>query len=132
MQSTWSLGLGLLFLSLILPSARADTNQAPPPPAARLHFPIRFVGYQQLDGGYVFQLYFPGLPPSAQPPLKKTGDALGYEGYIIGPFHQVKKPETDPQTHLTTMTDESVLELDKPGSDLKIMLPFRIEIDLSK
>jgi len=92
-------------------------------------FHIQFKGYEQLNGVYVFQLYLKDVPSYNQPPLKKTGDALGFEGYIIGPFHQIFKTEIDPGTHLPVNTDESTLELDKPEIDLKVILPFRKEID---
>jgi hypothetical protein len=35
----------------------------------------------------------------------------------------------DPGTHLTSDKDESTLELDKPEIGLKIIVPFRTEID---
>jgi hypothetical protein len=92
-------------------------------------FHIQFKGYQQLNGVYIFQLYLKDVPSSNQPPLLKTGDKLGFEGYIIGPFNQVFKPELDPGTGLTTPVDESTLELDKPDIGLKVIVPFRKEID---
>jgi hypothetical protein len=92
-------------------------------------FHIQFKGYQQLNGVYVFQLHLNDVPSYNQPPLKKIGDQLGFEGYIIGPFHQIFKPEMDPGTHLTSDKDESTLELDKPEIGLKVIVPFRTEID---
>jgi len=92
-------------------------------------FHIQFKGYQQLNGVYIFQLYLNDVPSYNQPPLLKTGDKLGFEGYIIGPFNQVFKPELDPGTRLTSDKDESTLELDKPDIGLKVIVPFRQEID---
>jgi hypothetical protein len=92
-------------------------------------FHIQFKGYEQLNGVYYFQLYLKDVPSYNQPPLLKSGDKLGFEGYIVGEFHQVFKSEIDPGTHLAVMTDESTLELDKPEIDLKVVLPFRKEID---
>jgi hypothetical protein len=92
-------------------------------------FHIQFKGYQQLNGVYVFQLYLNDVPSYNQPPLLKSGDKLGFEGYIVGAFQQVFKPELDPGTNLTIMTDESTLELDKPEIGLKVIVPFRKEID---
>jgi len=92
-------------------------------------FHIQFKGYQQLNGVYVFQLYLKDVPSYNQPPLKKSGDELGFEGYVVGPFHQEFKMEMDPATHLPVNTDESTLELEKPEIDLKVVLPFRKEID---
>jgi len=92
-------------------------------------FHIQFKGYQQLNGVYIFQLYLNDVPSYNQPPLKKSGDKLGFEGYIIGPFNQIFKEETDPGTHFTSQKDESTLELDKPEIGLKVIVPFRQEID---
>jgi hypothetical protein len=92
-------------------------------------FHIQFKGYQQLNGVYVFQIHLNDVASSNQPPLLKTGDKLGFEGYIIGPFNQVFKDEKDPGTGLTSQVDESTLELDKPEIDLKVLVPFRKEID---
>ena len=92
-------------------------------------FHIQFKGYQQLNGVYLFQIYLNDVPSSSQPPLKKVGDPLGFEGYIIGPFNQVFKMEKDPATGEVVNTDESTLELDKPDIGLKVILPFRKEID---
>jgi hypothetical protein len=92
-------------------------------------FHIQFKGYEQLNGEYYFQLYLNDVPSYNQPPLKKSGDNLGFEGYIIGAFHQVSQNETDPGTNLTHPVDESTLELDKPEIGWKIIVPFRKEID---
>jgi hypothetical protein len=92
-------------------------------------FHIQFKGYQQLNGEYLFQLYLKDVPSYNQPALKKTGDDLGFEGYKVGAFNQVFKDEVDHTTNLTIHTDESTLELDKPDIGLKIIVPFRKEID---
>jgi hypothetical protein len=92
-------------------------------------FHIQFKGYQQLNGVYVFQLYLKDVPSYNQPPLKKTGDPLGFEGYTVGAFHQDFKDVMDPGTHLMVNTDVSTLELDKPEIGLKVTVPFRQEID---
>jgi hypothetical protein len=92
-------------------------------------FHIQFRGYQQLGGIFEFQIFLKDVPSYSQPGLKKTGDPLGYEGYIIGPFHQKIVSREDPATHITTQVDESTLELDKPEIDFKIPLVFRQEVD---
>jgi len=92
-------------------------------------FHIQFKGYQQLNGIYIFQLHLSDVPSDQQPPLKKSGDDLGVEGYKIGAFQQIFKDEVDPNTHLTVKTDESTLELDKPEIGLKVIIPFRQEIN---
>ncbi len=92
-------------------------------------FHIQFKGYEQLNGETLFQLYLNDVPSYNQPPLKKTGDDLGFEGYKIGAFHQIFKDETDPNTHVTEKKDESILELVKPEIGLTVQLPFRQIID---
>ncbi len=92
-------------------------------------FHIQFRGYQELNGGFVFQIYLKDVDSGHQPPLKKTGDPLGFEGYTVGAFKQSIVEETDPQTHLKMQVDESTLELDKPEIDYKISVPFRKEVD---
>jgi hypothetical protein len=92
-------------------------------------FHIQFKGYQQLNGEYLFQIHLNDVSSSAQPPLKKSGDQLGFEGYIVGAFHQIFNPEKDPATGLTSTIDESTLELDKPEIGWKVIVPFRKEID---
>jgi hypothetical protein len=89
-------------------------------------FHIQFKGYNQIGGKYVFQLHLDDVPSYNQPPMKAIGDQLGFEGYIIGPFNQIFKDETDPNTKsVTPNVDESTLELDKPEIDRKVILPFR-------
>jgi hypothetical protein len=92
-------------------------------------FHIQFTGYQQLNGVYVFQLRLKDVPSYNQPPLKKTGDDLGFEGYKVGAFHEIFNDVEDPNTHLSVHTDQSTLELDKPEIGLKVIIPFRAEID---
>jgi hypothetical protein len=92
-------------------------------------FHIQFRGYQSLDGVEYFQIYLKDVDSAQQPRLKKTGDTLGFEGYIIGSFHQNIVSKEDPATHISTPVDESTLEVDKPDIGLKVVLPFRQEID---
>ena len=92
-------------------------------------FHIQFTGYQQLNGVYLFQLHLKDVPSYNQPPLKKSGDDLGFEGYKIGAFHQEFADVKDPATGAVVHTDVSTLELLKPDIDLKISIPFRQEID---
>ena len=92
-------------------------------------FHIQFKGYNQIDGVYVFQLHLDDVPSYNQPPMKKTGDDLGFEGYTIGAFHQIFKDETDPATGAVVHTDESILEISKPEIGLTVQLPFRKIID---
>src|ERR1700722_2663560 len=83
------------------------------------HFHILFNGYNQVNGEYVFQLYLKDVESWNQPPMKKTEEKLGVEGYVVGPFHPIFKDELDPGTNLTSKVDESTLELDKPDIGLK-------------
>ena len=92
-------------------------------------FHILFNGYQQLNGAYVFQLHLNDVPSYNQPPLLKTGDSLGFEGYVVGAFHQISKDETDPGTNFIHAVDESTLDLVKPEIGLTVTVPFRKEID---
>jgi hypothetical protein len=92
-------------------------------------FHIFFNGYQPLNGVILFQLHLNDVNSYNQPQLKKTGDELGFEGYVIGPFHQEFKDIMDPTTHAMVHTDVSTLELDKPDIGLKVIVPFRTEIN---
>ena len=92
-------------------------------------FHIQFRGYQQLGGIYEFQIFLKDVPSYSQPGLKKEGEPLGYEGYIIGPFHQSIVQKVDKATGISAQVDESTLELDKPDIDFKISLVFRQEVD---
>jgi hypothetical protein len=92
-------------------------------------FHIQFKGYNEVGGAYVFQLHLDDVQSYNQPPMKKIGDPLGFEGYVIGAFHQISKDELDPTTHLTSTVDESTLELDNPETGQKAVLPFRNTIN---
>jgi hypothetical protein len=92
-------------------------------------FHIQFLGIQQLAGTNEFQISLKDVPSYQQPGLKKTGDPLNFEGYMVGPYTQKIVAEVDSATGITTQVDESTLELDKPDIGFKILLPFRKEID---
>jgi hypothetical protein len=92
-------------------------------------FHIQFRGYQQLNGETYFQIFLKDVPSAQQPRLKKTGEPLGFEGYIVGPFHANIVTKKDSATGLESQVDESTLELDKPEIDFKIVLVYRQEID---
>ena len=92
-------------------------------------FHIQFTGYQQLNGAYLFQLHLNDVPSYNQPALKKSGDELGFEGYVIGAFHQEFKDIVDPRTKAVVHTDVSTLVLEKPEIGLKVPLIFRQTVD---
>ena len=92
-------------------------------------FHIKFTGYQQLNGVYVFQLHLDDVPSYNQPALKKSGDDLGFEGYTIGAFHQEFKDIVDSATKTPVHTDVSTLQLDKADVDIHVVVPFRQEIN---
>ncbi|MCE0521429.1 MAG: hypothetical protein LV480_00785 [Methylacidiphilales bacterium] len=92
-------------------------------------FHILFEGYNQVGGHYVFELRLKDVPSYNQPPLKQTGDQLGFEGYVVGAFHEIHNPVMDPNTNLTVIVDQSTLELDKPDIGFSVVLPFQKEID---
>jgi len=92
-------------------------------------FHILFFGYQQLNGKMLFQLHLDDVDPDKQPPLKATGDSLGFGGFVIGPFHEDHKDVKDKATGALTNQDVSTLELDQPDTGLKVILPFRQKIN---
>ena len=92
-------------------------------------FHIQFKGYNQVNGEYLFQLHLNDVESDKQPAMLKSGQDLGFEGYKIGAFQEIHKDETDPNTHITAPKDESTLELDKPDIGIKVIVPFRAEID---
>jgi hypothetical protein len=82
---------------------------------------IEFLGYQRLNGLYVFQFRIMELPFNAQPPLRKIGDLLGWGGYTIRDFRQKIKAPQGEQMAL----DVSEVDLENPNTHVKITLPFR-------
>ena len=92
-------------------------------------FHILFFGYQQLNGKMLFQMHLDDVDADKQPPLKTTGDELGFGGFVIGTFHEEHKDVPDPATKTLINKDVSTLELDQPETGLKVILPFRTLID---
>jgi hypothetical protein len=92
-------------------------------------FHIQFRGHEVIDGVQYFQIALKDVPSEQQPRLKKVGDPLGVEDYIVGPYHESIVTETDEKTGLVSPVDESTLELDKPAIDFKIILTYRKETD---
>lgn len=88
-------------------------------------FHIQFVGVVNLDGKNVFQIALQDVPPSGQPPLKHTGDKLGYEGWVVGAYTQKNDVVEDPNTHSKVTVDDSTLELDKPDIGASVILPLK-------
>jgi hypothetical protein len=133
------------FKNEVLKASDADGTQSTNPLDAQSHptylsrlrlqkyetrpFHIQFRGIQQLNGINYFQIVLKDVESYNQPGLKKTGDPLGFEGYVVGPYHQNIISQEDPATHITTQVDESTLELDKPEIGFKITLTFRQEMD---
>lgn len=92
-------------------------------------FHIKFNGYQPLNGENVFQIFLSDVPSDRQPGFLKTGDKLGYEGYIVGKFHQNIVTEMNQMTHVEEQIDKSTIELLKPDIGFSITLPFQQDID---
>jgi hypothetical protein len=69
------------------------------------------------------------VDPDKQPPLKATGDQLGFGGFVIGPFNELHQDVMDKNTHTNINKDLSTLELDQPDTGLKVILPFRSVIN---
>ncbi len=92
-------------------------------------FRIQFKGYEQVDGVYEFQIYLQDVPSDRQPPLKKTGDPLGFEDYTVGDFHLNIVNEIDPNTHVAEDVDKSTVTLVKPAIGFSVTLPYRQLLD---
>jgi hypothetical protein len=92
-------------------------------------FHIKFFGYQQLNGRMLFQLHLDDVDPDKQPPLKGSGDELGFGGFVIGSFTPGTSMVPDKATGTVVQKDTSTLELDQPETGLKVVLPFQSEIN---
>ena len=92
-------------------------------------FHILFVGVVNLGGKNLFQIALQDVSSSAQPPLKHTGDALDYEGWIVGTYTPKTVVVEDPGTHAKVSQDQSTLELDKPSIGASVLLPLRQTIN---
>jgi hypothetical protein len=92
-------------------------------------FHMTFRGYEKEGDTYFFQIYLSDVSSSQQPSLKKTGDQLGTEGYVIGAFHQNIVTKENPNTHITEQVDESTLDVTKPDIGFTKTLPYRQEVD---
>jgi hypothetical protein len=88
-------------------------------------FHIQFVGVVSLEGKNVFQIAISDLPSSQQPPLKKAGDALGFEDWVVGAYTPKMVEETDAATGLKNTVDRSTLEIDRPATGQKVILPLQ-------
>jgi hypothetical protein len=78
-----------------------------------------------LEGKNVFQIAISDLAPQDQPPLKKAGDALGYEDWVVGAYTPKMVQEKDVSTSLVNTVDRSVLEIDRPAIGQKVDLPLQ-------
>jgi hypothetical protein len=94
-------------------------------------FHSQFKGVLRLNGINEFEIFLNDVPSYNQPPLKKTGESLGFEGYVVGEYTPIFKTVKDPNTGLTRSVDVSTLELDKPeiGPSASVVVPFRQEIN---
>jgi hypothetical protein len=92
-------------------------------------FRMTFRGYEQIGGVETFQIYLADVPSSQQPGLKKTGDKLGFQNYVVGAFHQNIVQKVNATTHSSEEEDDSTLELDRPDIGFSIQLPYRKETD---
>jgi hypothetical protein len=92
-------------------------------------FHMTFRGYEKEGDTFYFQIYLSDVASSQQPSLKKTGDPLGTEGYVIGDFHQNIVTKENPNTHITEQVDESTLDVTKPDIGFTKTLPYRQEVD---
>jgi hypothetical protein len=90
-------------------------------------FHIRFVGVSNLGGQNLFQIEL--TDTDSQPPLKKTGDDLGYEGWKVGTYTPNVVTKHDAGTNSDVQEDDSTLELDKPEIGRKVLLPLQKTIN---
>jgi hypothetical protein len=88
-------------------------------------FHIQFVGVSSLNGQNLFQIALQDVGVGGQPPLKHTGDSLGYEGWIVGKYTQKTVTEKEASTNSMVTVDKSTLELDKPEIGAVVVLPLR-------
>jgi hypothetical protein len=88
-------------------------------------FHIQFVGVVSLDGKNLFQIALQDVGAGGQPGLKHTGDSLGYENWIVGPYTQKTDVIEDHNTHSKVTVDDSTLELDKPDIGQSVILPLQ-------
>jgi hypothetical protein len=75
------------------------------------------------------QLHLDDVDPDKQPPLKGSGDELGFGGFVIGSFTPGTSMVPDKATGTVVQKDTSTLELDQPETGLKVVLPFQSEIN---
>ncbi|HUB66802.1 MAG TPA: Amuc_1099 family pilus-like system protein [Candidatus Methylacidiphilales bacterium] len=95
----------------------------------RRPFHIQFLGYEQLDGVYQFQIYLADVPSYLQPRYKHTGDPLGFDDLIVGKFTLNIVKKEDPNTHTVTPEDDSTLVLYNPKTGSQVTLTYRQSID---
>ena len=95
----------------------------------RKPFHITFNSYSKLNGEYLFQIRLTDLDSSKQPPLKKTGDKLGFLDYVIGEFHLNIVKEKNASTGIVEEIDRSTLDLIKPDIGKTIPLPIHSSTD---
>ncbi len=92
-------------------------------------FHIQFRGINTVDGVNFFQIVLKDVPADKQPGFKKTGDQLGFEGYVIGPYVHNIVTVHDKATNTDEQVDKSTLELDRPDIGLKVIVGFKEEKD---
>jgi hypothetical protein len=92
---------------------------------------IMFMGYQQINGKYLFSLRVSNLMPTDQPPLMETGDKFRFGPYQVGAFHPAVRDTIDPVTGHTTKADDSTLEIIDLVTGAKTQLHFRRQTQLN-
>jgi hypothetical protein len=92
---------------------------------------ITFLGYQQLNGKYLFSLHVSNLVPTDQPPLMSTGDKFRFGPYEVGAFHPAVRDTIDPVTGHTIKADDSTLEIIDLVTGAKTQLHFRRQTQLN-
>ena len=111
---------------LTILSGIAHAQGAPAKPTG-----IMFMGYQQLNGRYLFSLRVSNLMPTDQPPLMETGDKFRFGPYQVGAFHPAVRDTIDPETGHTIKADDSTLEIIDLVTGAKTQLHFRRQTQLN-
>jgi hypothetical protein len=92
---------------------------------------IMLLGYQQINGKFLFSLRVSNLMPTDQPPLMATGDKFRFGPYQVGAFHPAVHDTIDLVTGHTVKADDSTLEIIDLVTGAKTQLHFRRQTELN-
>jgi len=115
--------IGVLAFLLLSFVARAQTDGTSQPSSSDPSVHLQLKSYEKVNGAYVFQIYIEGLPANQQPKLKKIGEQLGWNNYIIGNF-SLNIFKTTVGDAPPTAVDASTLELYNLKTGHKVVLTY--------